>query len=179
MPQRILRDSGMSKSGGCWQKSPSVVLMHADELYPKEEIGSLWQHRSAQASSFRKRFAPCLRGNLAVQVACALYEAAVAKYEAVLEMDPQNRAILRNCAFAMYDLGRLQPDPASRTARQLLEVRVCCRHCQFSQIIDACSADNQTPGMSLPLLAAKAPDVTPFLFAAGCSSVLPGRAHAW
>ena len=59
----------------------------------------------------------------AVQVACALYEAAVAKYEAVLEMDPRNRTILRNCAFAMYDLGRLQPDPASRTARQLLEVR--------------------------------------------------------
>lgn len=59
----------------------------------------------------------------AVQVACALYEAAVAKYEAVLEMDPRNRTILRNCAFAMYDLGRLQPDPASRTACQLLEVR--------------------------------------------------------
>lgn len=58
----------------------------------------------------------------AVQVACALYEAAVAKYEAVLEMDPRNRTILRNCAFAIYDLGRLQPDPASRTARQLLEV---------------------------------------------------------
>ena len=60
----------------------------------------------------------------AVQVACALYEAAVAKYEAVLEMDPRNRTILRNCAFAMYDLGRLQPDPASRTACQLLEVRL-------------------------------------------------------
>ena len=57
-----------------------------------------------------------------MQVAYALYEAAVAKYEAVLEMDPRNRPILRNCAFAMYDLGRLQPDPASRAARQLLEV---------------------------------------------------------
>ena len=57
-----------------------------------------------------------------MQVACALYEAAVAKYEAVLEMDPRNRAILRNCAFALYDLGRLQPDPSSKTARQLLEV---------------------------------------------------------
>ena len=61
-------------------------------------------------------------GTGAVQVACALYEAAVAKYEAVLEMDPRNRAILRNCAFALYDLGRLQPDPSSKTARQLLEV---------------------------------------------------------
>jgi len=89
------------------------------------------QCRCAQASSFRKRFALCLRGSLAAQVACALYEAAVAKYEAVLEMDPQNRAILRNCAFAMYDLGRLQPDPASRTARQLLEVKAYCRHCPF------------------------------------------------
>ena len=59
-----------------------------------------------------------------VQVACALYEAAVAKYEAVLEMDPRNRPILRNCAFAMYDLGTLQPDPASRAARQLLEVSI-------------------------------------------------------
>ena len=46
----------------------------------------------------------------------------MAKYEAVLEMDPRNRAILRNCAFALYDLGRLQPDPSSKTARQLLEV---------------------------------------------------------
>ena len=46
----------------------------------------------------------------------------MAKYEAVLEMDPRNRPILRNCAFAMYDLGRLQPDPASRATRQLLEV---------------------------------------------------------
>lgn len=61
-------------------------------------------------------------GSGAVQVACALYEAAVAKYEAVLEMDPRNRAILRNCAFALYDLGRLQPDPSSKIARQLLEV---------------------------------------------------------
>lgn len=55
-------------------------------------------------------------------MACALYEAAVAKYEAVLEVDPRNRPILRNCAFAMYDLGRLQPNPASRAAQQLLEV---------------------------------------------------------
>ena len=61
-------------------------------------------------------------GTGTVQVACALYEAAVAKYEAVLEMDPRNRAILRICAFALYDLGRLQPDPSSKTARQLLEV---------------------------------------------------------
>ncbi|CAK0782613.1 hypothetical protein CVIRNUC_005815 [Coccomyxa viridis] len=65
----------------------------------------------------------CLRAELAQDavVACALYEAAVAKYEAVLEMDTRNQAILRNCAFALYDLGRLQPDPSSKTARQLLE----------------------------------------------------------
>jgi len=56
-------------------------------------------------------------------VACALYEAAVAKFEAVLEADPGNRAVLRNCAFALFDLARLQPDPASRSGRQLLEVR--------------------------------------------------------
>ncbi len=54
----------------------------------------------------------------------------MAKYEAVLEMDPQNRPTLRNCAFAMYDLGRLQPDPASRAARQLLEVGIAaCYTC--------------------------------------------------
>ena len=70
-------------------------------------------------------------GTGAVQVACALYEAAVAKYEAVLEMDPRNRAILRNCAFALYDLGRLQPDPSSKTARQLLEVS--CHHITIFQ----------------------------------------------
>ena len=57
-----------------------------------------------------------------MQVACALYEAAVAKFEAVLEATPGNRAVLRNCAFALYDLARLQPDPTSRAARQLLEV---------------------------------------------------------
>ncbi len=57
-----------------------------------------------------------------MQVTCALYEAAVAKFEAVLEVDPGNRAVLRNCAFALFDLARLQPDPTSRAARQLLEV---------------------------------------------------------
>ncbi len=57
-------------------------------------------------------------------MACALYEAAVAKFEAVLEADPGNRGVLRNCAFALYDLARLQPDPVSRATRQLLEVRV-------------------------------------------------------
>ncbi len=57
-------------------------------------------------------------------MACALYEAAVAKFEAVLEADASNRGVLRNCAFALYDLARLQPDPVSRATRQLLEVRV-------------------------------------------------------
>jgi hypothetical protein len=57
-----------------------------------------------------------------VQVACALYEAAIAKFEAVLEADPGNRPVLRNCALALFDLARLQPDPTSRAARQLLEV---------------------------------------------------------
>ena len=63
----------------------------------------------------------------------------MAKYEAVLEMDPQNRPILRNCAFAMYDLGRLQPDPASRAARQLLEVSIthCC--CYRVRKIEKCN----------------------------------------
>ena len=56
------------------------------------------------------------------QVAGALYEAAVAKFEAVLEAQPGSRAILRACAFALYDLARLQPDQASRAAGQLLEV---------------------------------------------------------
>jgi hypothetical protein len=60
-----------------------------------------------------------------MQVACALYEAAVAKFEAVLELDPGNKAVLRNCAFALYDLARLQPDFGSRAARQLLEVWSC------------------------------------------------------
>lgn len=57
-----------------------------------------------------------------LQAACALYEAAVDKFEAVLELDPSNRAVLRNCAFALYDLARLMPDPSSRPARQVLEV---------------------------------------------------------
>ncbi|CAL8470912.1 g10454 [Coccomyxa elongata] len=65
----------------------------------------------------------CLRAELArdPEVACALYEAAVAKFEAVLEADPSNGGVLRNCAFALYDLARLQPDPVSRATRQLLE----------------------------------------------------------
>lgn len=47
----------------------------------------------------------------------------MAKFEAVLEADASNRGVLRNCAFALYDLARLQPDPVSRATRQLLEVR--------------------------------------------------------
>lgn len=60
--------------------------------------------------------------NLVGQVACALYEAAIAKFEAVLEAEPASRPVLRNCAFALYDLARLQPDQAARATRQLLEV---------------------------------------------------------
>jgi len=58
-----------------------------------------------------------------MQTAGVLYEAAVAKFEAVLEADPGNFPVLRNCAFALFDLARLQPDPGARTTRQLLEVR--------------------------------------------------------
>ena len=60
----------------------------------------------------------------AAQVAAALYEAAVAKFEAVLEGDPRARPVLRGAALALLGLARAQPDPAARATRQLLEVAI-------------------------------------------------------
>ena len=51
------------------------------------------------------------------QVAAALYEAAVAKFEAVLEGEPRARPVLRGAALALLGLARSQPDPAARATR--------------------------------------------------------------
>ncbi|KAK9829919.1 hypothetical protein WJX72_008642 [[Myrmecia] bisecta] len=63
----------------------------------------------------------CVRAALATdpQTAAALYESAIAKFEACLEIDPDNVTALCACGFALRDLAQTQSKP--RRVRELLE----------------------------------------------------------